>query len=340
MLIKKEAASVVTYLQPLASLLREKQLEPEKIFLKHGIEISDTLNSEVYVDINKVRSLLTYSEQVLDDPSLGINMAKRTEYSVFGAVGMAIAAGGSLLGVLQRAKRYHQLLGTTIQFEIDIIDDRVKVSFFQLTEQQPHSQGIQYLMAVIVRMIRTRLFSKVDPLEIYVIRDDRDYLDKMSCYFHVVPKVGEHYAMFLDKNLMSKELNASEPAIAAAMESVLNSRLKAQGKADFITQLILWIENHLPGGEPSIAQAAKEFHLSVRSLQRRLKEDDISWQQLIMSVRKTRVEHYMKMPDVTVTQLAFLLGFTNVSAFSRAFKKWYGVSPTHYKQNITKTNVS
>lgn len=73
--------------------------------------------------------------------------------------------------------------------------------------------------------------------------------------------------------------------------------------------------------------------MSVRSLQRRLNEEELTWKQLVERTRRTLVERHLKVPGTTVTQLAFLLGFSDVSSFSRAFKKWYGVSPSQFRAN-------
>jgi AraC-like DNA-binding protein len=71
--------------------------------------------------------------------------------------------------------------------------------------------------------------------------------------------------------------------------------------------------------------------MSVRSLQRRLKEENLTWQQLIEQTRRVLVERHLRQPGMSITQLAFLLGFADVSSFSRAFRKWYGASPSQLR---------
>ncbi len=98
--------------------------------------------------------------------------------------------------------------------------------------------------------------------------------------------------------------------------------------------LTSWIEHHLPEGEPSIKKVSKDFHLPVRSIQRRLNDEDVLWSQLVMSIRQSKIRGYVNMPNITVAQLAFLLGFSSIDEFSNAFKIWYGVFPEEYKQNM------
>ncbi|MEC9255921.1 MAG: helix-turn-helix transcriptional regulator, partial [Pseudomonadota bacterium] len=109
-------------------------------------------------------------------------------------------------------------------------------------------------------------------------------------------------------------------------------------KGSLVIQLSLWLEGQLPEGEPSLSDAAERFHMSVRSLQRRLTDEDLSWKALLEKTRRTLVERHLALPGTTITQLAFMLGFSDVSAFSRAFKKWYGVSPTQFRASETSQN--
>jgi AraC-like DNA-binding protein len=129
-------------------------------------------------------------------------------------------------------------------------------------------------------------------------------------------------------------LHSSEPQLAAMMEASLNERLAEQERGSLLIQLSLWLEGRLPEGEPSLGDAAERFHMSVRSLQRRLSDEGMTWKQLLENTRRTLVERHLHQPGMTVTQLAFLLGFSDVSAFSRAFKKWYGVAPSQFRSGV------
>ena len=327
----REPRAVAMFLRPLASLLRQHGVQAETLFAQYGISVDDTRNPEAQVPVSNTSDLLTASEALLNDPSLGINMARHSEYSAFGGLGIALSAGGSLLSVLQRVVRFHRLISNAVRTELVVSDDKVSVHFFPDSGHQPHHQGLQYVMASLVRLLRIRIDPQLNPLEVHVGRNDPAYLQCMTRYFRVSPVADGSYSLVFDRHVADRELHSSEPQLAAMMEASLHERLAEQEKGSLLIQLSLWLEGQLPEGEPSLTDAAERFHMSVRSLQRRLGDEDMTWKQLIEQTRRTLVERHLHLPGMTVTQLAFLLGFSDVSAFSRAFKKWYGMAPSQFR---------
>ncbi|TAE56326.1 MAG: AraC family transcriptional regulator [Bacteroidetes bacterium] len=86
---------------------------------------------------------------------------------------------------------------------------------------------------------------------------------------------------------------------------------------------------------PGIEQVAERLHLSVRSLQMRLKEEGTTYQQILNSVRKQMAMACLREPRVRKGEIAQLLGFSEISVFSRTFKKWTGQSPSEYQASMT-----
>ena len=86
----------------------------------------------------------------------------------------------------------------------------------------------------------------------------------------------------------------------------------------------------LPDGEPSKAAVARTLGMSTRNLQRHLAAEGTSFKDLLNAARGSLARSYVDEGRLTVTEIAFLLGFADVSAFSRAFKRWTGMSPREW----------
>jgi len=321
------------FLRPLANLLRQHGDDPDALFAEHGVAVADTFNPEVWIGVDTTSALLTAAEARLQDASLGINMARASEYSAFGGLGLALSAGGSMLGVLQRMARYQRLISDAVQAEVVIAEDTVAVEFHARAGHRPHPQGMQYVMASLMRLLRIRIDPSLNPRACRVACDAPEYRARMARYFRVEADVAEHYGLVFERAQAEAELHSSDRQMVAMLEATLNERLAEQEKGSLVIQLSLWLEAQLPEGEPSLNDAAERFHLSARSLQRRLQEEELTWKKLLEKTRRTLVERHLSVPGTTVTQLAFLLGFSDVSAFSRAFKKWYGVAPSQFKKS-------
>ncbi|MCB1636031.1 MAG: helix-turn-helix domain-containing protein, partial [Xanthomonadales bacterium] len=87
----------------------------------------------------------------------------------------------------------------------------------------------------------------------------------------------------------------------------------------------------LPEGEPSAEQVASSLHLSLRSLQRRLAEEDSSYEQLLLLTREELARSYLQDPRHAISEIAYLLGYADASCFTRAFRRWTGMAPSVYR---------
>ena len=87
----------------------------------------------------------------------------------------------------------------------------------------------------------------------------------------------------------------------------------------------------LKGEVPSLATVASELAMSERSVQRSLSEDATSYREIVDAVRKDLALSHLSQPGRSATDVAFLLGFSEPSAFTRAFRRWTGSSPSQFK---------
>jgi AraC-like DNA-binding protein len=92
------------------------------------------------------------------------------------------------------------------------------------------------------------------------------------------------------------------------------------------------IRRQLPVGECSIDSVAREMNVSRRTLQRRLKDRETNFQQLLQGVKSNLACKYLEDKRLSIIEIAFLLGYGDPSSFSAAFKSWSGYTPTEYRQ--------
>lgn len=94
------------------------------------------------------------------------------------------------------------------------------------------------------------------------------------------------------------------------------------------------IARELPSGEPSMQLVAKRLGKSDRTLRRDLKAEGVTFRQLVDQVRCTRAKELLASPQASLAEVAYVLGFSEVSAMSRAFKRWAGMGPGEYRASF------
>ena len=89
----------------------------------------------------------------------------------------------------------------------------------------------------------------------------------------------------------------------------------------------------LPEREPVVATIAARLHMSARSLQRRLQSEGTSFAEVLSDLRRDMALRYLQDQRISIGEVAFLLGFLDVTAFHRAFKRWTGSTPAEYRRS-------
>jgi len=96
-----------------------------------------------------------------------------------------------------------------------------------------------------------------------------------------------------------------------------------------VRQVIL---GRLLGCEPDLSTVARELGMSTRTLQRRLKEERTTLNEVV-GIRRDLSTRYLRQPDLTISDVAYLLGFAEPSTFHRAFRKWSGLTPGEFRKS-------
>ena len=108
--------------------------------------------------------------------------------------------------------------------------------------------------------------------------------------------------------------------------------LSSSNTDQFVTTMIRVLKSHRPGGAwLTIGKAADLAGISVRTLQRRLAEHDLSFGDLVHNVRKESAIELMTDDELSVDEVASQTGYTRVANFARAFKRWTGKTPTEFR---------
>lgn len=134
-------------------------------------------------------------------------------------------------------------------------------------------------------------------------------------------------------------LDAPMPSADTRLLAVVRSCLAALQEDSAETQTVVdrtraAVRNRLADGYPAIEDIARELGLGVATLQRRLAGENMTYKQLVEETRQDLAAVYLKKFHLPISEVAFLLGYSEISAFSRAFRRWTGVSPKLYRQRL------
>ena len=135
-----------------------------------------------------------------------------------------------------------------------------------------------------------------------------------------------------DNAVLNRPLTTANPELARINDQTVVDYLARFDRASIAMQVRAKIIEQLPDGMPKQEHIADTLHVSLRSLQRRLKEEETSFKDLLEDTRQSLAEQYLREHHRSIGEITYLLGFSEPSNFTRAFKRWTGKTPVEYRE--------
>jgi len=329
----------LTHFAPATSLLwkylESIEVNPEPLYKKAGINPELLLNPNARLSINKVDALWGQAADIIEDPCFAIDMAEFWHPSHMGALGYAWLASSTLRRGFNRAVRYIHVV--TEDLNLDVADTpagfKISVNLEDSVFTLPQHHDL--VLAIIMHMCRFNFGEELIPTEVKLAHPEPACSKKISDYFRTeVQFDAEQTSLAIARADADRVLPSGNKQIALMHDEMLMRYLVEIKKGDIVQQVQSIILDNLPDGQVTDRLVASELNLSERSMQRRLKEHQTTFRFLLDGVREMVAKQYIENPMNRMSDIAFLLGFSEQSAFSRAFKKWTGKSPVEYRNSL------
>ena len=153
--------------------------------------------------------------------------------------------------------------------------------------------------------------------------------------FGLLPRFGERANRFLlSQDDLLAPIPTHNPELLALHEKLVESELDQLGQAGVGARVRHEIARLLPQGEPRREEVAAVLGLTDRTLQRRLQAESTSYQQLLDDTRRELARQYLGEPRHSLAEVADLLGFVDQSNLFRACRRWFGMPPGQYRQQL------
>ncbi|WP_372876189.1 AraC family transcriptional regulator [Pseudomonas sp.] len=270
------------------------------------------------------------------DPALGLKTSQYVSATTFHALGYALNASSSLREVFERIERYHRVVSDALVLELRESADCYEFRFRVPADSPPPApEALDAFAAIYVRSCRSRLGRAFAPLAVYLERPE----PADPAPWHAVFRAPLYFAaaenlLRFPRAALEQHLDDGNPELAELNEAVLERNLAQLQAATWAQKVRACLTAQLPDGEPSAERVAQSLHLSLRSLQRHLADEQCSYEGLLADTRHNLALQHMRDPRCSISEIAYLLGFADTSSFSRAFKRWTGQTPSHYRDGL------
>jgi len=328
----KESTTVIGgYGLCIARALEDRGVDSRRVLAAAGVK--ELLDNDPMTRLPQATLTRLYQVcvEVTGDPYFGLTVAKFIHASTMHALGFGLLASGTLRDFCTRVQRYFRLVSQNARIEIEARRDEVYFASVPLVPVCAQSQDAW--IGVLQRLIRILYRDDFRPLAVEFAHPEPAGGDEPYVAFFGAPARFdcEAVALILAKADMDVPLQGASPELAQFNDNLAVDYIARLDRSDVVANARANIIELLPGGDCSKGRVASALCMSTSTLQQRLTERGTSFHDLLNDIRRELACSYLRQSGVSVTEITFLLGFTDVSNFTRAFKRWTGVSPTKYR---------
>lgn len=276
-------------------------------------------------------ALRTHCEGV----AVGIEFGKFMTPDHFGFAGQVFRNAQNGLDALHKLVRFGCLfdsLASRYPTQIEVSDDKVS-----LVASPKVIEGMLECVEASTYGLVTQLNALVDvPVQVLEVRcplSDQRHRAAYEAFFRCPIRFGcDDAGITFARESLRAPLRGANAAAAERIDAYVAESLSTSRTESFGLRLQWVVESQLREGAFSQPEAASSLGLSVRALQRRLSKDGKTFAQVVEDVRRTSAVRMLNETQAAVFEIAFCLGYQDVSSFNRAFKRWLGSSPTAYRE--------
>ena len=308
--------------------------EEMRLLESEGIGLAEFADPQTRLRHSVSMDLLERSVRRTGDPTLGLRAGLELEPSDLGVLDQCARACPDLRSSILWSSRYLHLVNGASELELYESGDTATV-YWRIIDGVPQTPAANdFVVTAQLEATKRNTGTDVPPLEVRLMHERPTCPDAYERIFRAPTRFGApHNAIVIARSRLDVPLLHADRGLLAAFElraQALSRRLRRDHQVADQARRVL--REQLPNGDPGMESVARRMHMSVATLLRRLEREETSHRQLLDEVRNELARGYLLESELSVSEIAFRLGFAHVPAFHRAFKRWCGgTTPTEFR---------
>jgi AraC-like DNA-binding protein len=299
------------------------------------------LEERLLLDTEQLFSFWTAIGSVSGDPLIGLRLGGWDRLERYDPIGLAALSSSTFRDAIERAARYKQI---TCPEEIRLAgrggERRVQFRWLQARELVPNV--LQDLcFAWIVQLGRLGTGQELRPRRVELMRAPAHRQAFESHFGCAVRFEAEADSLVFDAADLDRPFRTQNGELLAMIAPQLDAELAdRQAETSAAERAKAMVKRLLAGRRPDLRDVSRELGLSTRTLQRRLADAGLTFQQILEDARRELARHYLLHSERDLSETAYLLGYEDASSFFRAFQQWEGSSPGRWREGHRRQAVS
>jgi len=296
-----------------------------------GINPKEIGDSESMVEWEKAALIWVPLLKLSGDPLIGLHIGMGVTKLLHGMVGFLIQSSKDLEQALQMLCRYGHMSSPMVEYRYAVNDVAVleiaQNKMWLMKHPEPARHANDFLLAAIVNTIRTLSGKHIVPLRIevaYEMREISEYRKFFGCEVFFNKEVNR---IVVSKEDISTAILTSDQSMFQLFNAMVANKealLESNSTVENLKQVLFM---QFRGRIPTIEEAAAALNMTTRNLQRRLQQEQTSFRDIAGEIRKEIAFQLMQNPAIKISEVSDILGYSDITAFRKAFKSWTNSTP-------------
>jgi len=291
-----------------------------------GIDLGDP---DARVSCESFGQLLARAQQQHFTPNLALALARLTPIGAYPLLDYLILTSDTVGAGVRQLSCYRHLVGDPFAI---IVNDRVDPIRVEM-DGGPSPFNVEYTLSLMVLHFRKETEGRFAARSVHFQHEPDDAAAFERTFGCPVNTRATWNGITVPIEMWNVPLRRRDPVLRQVLESQANGILarlpKRTGVASDVQRALTM---KVVGGDTRIGTVARDLAMSGRTLQRRLAEEGVSYQELLDEARKEAARRHVSEPALAICEVAYLLGYSEPAPFHRAFKRWYGMTPDAFRR--------
>lgn len=328
----------VRAVQPVVAGLEALGYKTEPIFTKVNISRTVLDNADGGIPHTAMMTFWQEALALTGDDSLGLHLAETAPLESFGVHAYALQSSPTLREAFRRACRYQRLIHQATDLTFNEQKDEGVLQHALPDGRSVPRHPAEFLVALWVRFGRLINGSHWKPrLVCFAHEAPADITEHQRVFQTTVRFSSGRTAMHIPNSVLDRSNAGADPGLTGVLDDYAEQLLKQMpvpAEASLSERVCRKLPEMLTGGIPGAEEMAQSLYMSVRTLHRNLRQEGVTFTALLNQLRREQATSYLANPGVSISEVAFLLGFSEISSFYRAFKRWTGTTPAEFRAEL------
>jgi AraC-like DNA-binding protein len=333
--LQPDALGVATRLA--AGRLREAGIVLEPLLRSADLSVHQINRQDTRISVASQIRFLELAAEALKDPLLGFRLARDAELRQVGLLHYVAASSETLGDALDRAQRYSSIANAGLVLKCSEVRNFTIGLRYAGVARHSDRQQMECFVTWLIRFCRASTDRRLNPIVVRFVHRRLGDGSELEKYFGCRIEFGaDTDQIIFDNKAKQLRLVGADPYLNELLlqncEQALAYRRSSAGPLRVVVENA--ITPLLPHGKARLEVVAQTLGVGPRTLARRLTAEGLSFGEILDQLRSDLATHYLGEANLSISQVAWLVGYQGVSAFSHGYKRWTGMNPKRMRDKL------